>query len=189
VEACGDAVVSAFAQLIEIALQHDSVRRTILKKTWSYVGKGGAAAGARVTLLSAAGAAATRAASMLPAIGCITNAAFEEHGKEQLLAHELSLPASAPAHASILRTAVRVADENPSGGAYGGSAPGMLRGKALRMLLNVTASGDIRTLIGKGTGLGFLVRILEEQVDAGSRAKYSAGAASSVLHGQVNFLY
>jgi hypothetical protein len=65
----------------------------------------------------------------------------------------------------------------------------MLRGKALRMLLNVTASGDIRTLIGKGTGLGFLVRILEEQVDAGSRAKYSAGAAASVLHGQVNFLY
>ena len=187
---CGDAVVSAFAQLIEIALQHDSVRRTILKKTWSYVGKGGAAAGARVTLLSAAGAAATRAASMLPAIGCITNAAFEEHGKEQLLAHELSLPASAPAYASILQTAVRVAEENPSGGAYGGSAPGMLRGKALRMLLNVTASGDIRTLIGKGTtGLGFLVRILEEQVGAGSRAKFSAGAAVSALHGQVNFLY
>ena len=109
-----------------------------------------------MTLLSAADAAATRAASMLPVIGCITNAAFEEHGKEQLLAHELSLPASAPAHTSILQTAVRVADENPLDGAYGGSAPGMLRGKALWMLLNVTGSGDIRTLIGKGTTSGRL---------------------------------
>jgi len=187
VERCQPALVADVANLLEIALQHENVRRTLLKKSWSYAPKGDEMP-TRVSLLAAAAAAAGQPRAMQAALGCITNAAFEEHGKEQLLAHELALSAgdnSASAKGnSIIAAAVRVADTNPSGADHGGSSPGVLRAKALRLLLNVSAFAPLRTLVGKGAGLKFLVRIVEEQVAASSKGKYSKVVAESVAHGQ-----
>ena len=188
VEPSAAGTVADVAQLMEIALQHDALRRTLLKKSWSYSAKG-AAAPQRISLLAASAAASARPEAMQHAIGCITNAAFEEQGKEQLLAHEQSLApsssheASTPS-ASILEAAARIVDSNPSGESFGGSAPGVLRAKAMRLLLNVSASTGIRALVGKGGGLRFLVRVFEEQVAACCKAKYSAAAGNSVSYGQ-----
>lgn len=157
------------------------MRRTLLKKSWSYSPKG-ANTPTRISLLAAAAAASRKPDAMQSAIGCITNAAYEEHGKEQLLAHEETVATSR--EASILDAAVRVVETNPSGADVGGSAPGILRAKALRLLLNVSASAGIRALVGKAGGLGFLVKMLEEQVAAADKARYSADAAASVAHGQ-----
>ena len=157
VEPCSPTTVADIAMIMEIALQHDNVRRTLLKKSWSYSAKG-AAGPQRVSLLAAAAAASTRPEAMQSALGCITNAAFEEHGKEQLLAHEESLlenssASSSSAANSLLEAAVRVADSNPSGAEVGGSSAGVLRAKAMRLLLNVSASAGIRALVGKKSGL------------------------------------
>jgi tetratricopeptide (TPR) repeat protein len=188
---CGAGTVADVAQLMEIALQHDALRRTLLKKSWSYSAKG-AASPQRISLLAAAAAASARPEAMQHAIGCITNAAFEEQGKEQLLIHEQSLAPSgqdpsAPS-GSILEAAARIVESNPCGASFGGSSPGVLRAKAMRLLLNVSASAGIRTLVGKAAGkaagLRFLVRVFEEQVAACSKAKYSASAADSVENGQ-----
>ena len=190
VERSEGSTVADVAHLLEVALQHENVRRTMLKKTWTYSPKG-AEVPARISLLAAAAAAMAQPLAMQPAIGCITNAAFEEHGKEQLLAHEQSIGAgdsSAGAdpslNGSIIEAAVRVADTNPAGTDFGGSGPGILRAKALRLLLNVSAFPPLRALVGKGSGLKFIVRIVEEQAAASLKAKYSKAAASSVAHGQ-----
>ncbi len=186
-EHCGPGTVADVAQLMEIALQHDALRRTLLKKSWSYSAKG-AASPQRISLLAAAAAASAKPEAMQHAIGCITNAAFEEQGKEQLLIHEQSLAPSgqdpsAPS-ASILEAAARIVESNPCGASFGGSSPGVLRAKAMRLLLNVSASAGIRALVGKAAGLRFLVRVFEEQVAACVQAKFSASAADSVEHGQ-----
>merc|ERR1719238_1495120 len=79
--------------------------------------------------------------------------------------------------------ALTIADSNPSGSGHAGASAGVLRAKAMRLLLNVTAAGPIRKLVGAGRGLGFLVRILDEQVAGAGGAAYSA-AADSLQHGR-----
>jgi len=181
VEPAAPAVQAGLAGLMEIGIQHDAIRRTLLKKSWNYAAAG-AAAPQRVSLLAAAASAAAdkrNPSLMEAALGCVTNAAFEEAGKEQLLAYE-----QGRAQGSVLDMALTIADSNPSGSGHAGASAGVLRAKAMRLLLNVTAAGPIRKLVGAGRGLGFVVRILDEQVAGAGGAAYSAAAADSLQHGQ-----
>merc|ERR1719261_1145848 len=119
------ALVADVAHLLEIGLQHEKVRRTVLKKTWTYSPKGSEVP-LRISVLAAAAAATAQPQALQAALGCITNAAFEESGKDQLLAHEQSISAGeksgcaeSSSKGSIIEAAVRVADSNPAGDEFG----------------------------------------------------------------------
>jgi hypothetical protein len=78
-----------------------------------------------------------------------------------------------------------MAKTNPSGAAFGGAAPGLLRAKSMRLLLNVSAYAPIRAVLSERAGsLSALAAVVAEQVAAACVAKFDAAAARSLAHGQ-----